>query len=386
MGFVVGLLLMYMPEQLAFHIFSTLMSQQGCNLRRLYLDGLSALKHEMAKFDWLLSRHHPRLSKHLQQHCVPCVLYVSQWLLTSFACPFPAYFAAQLVDIMLTESSDRIVMQACSQIPSAHMLIPPCAAGVRSCLDLDWLSVRAPPIVHTAELSVCACTQLELLLPAAVQTAMAIMAEVEERLLRLSEFEDIITCIKSDPAQWSDSKLRGILTAAYLSSVSEEELQLASDSVTSAAIESMLVGGPPALEQPHVQSPEAADAGSGEGEADDVAARAQTPLLSSAANSMGSFVELNELVRSELTQLTWAEAEEDGGGGKGHGMGVQAVVHSLRRDGGGSGVDRPRSGEVQAEGAGSLEEPTAQQRLHGGLVPVRSGGEHATALERDERV
>ena len=112
MGFLAGLLLMYMPEQLAFAIFVQLMSRDGCNLRRLYLDGLTALKHEMAKFDWLLHRHHPRLSRHLAQYCVPCVLYVSQWLLTSFACPFPAYFTAQLVDVMLTENSDRIIMQA----------------------------------------------------------------------------------------------------------------------------------------------------------------------------------------------------------------------------------------------------------------------------------
>ena len=112
MGFLAGLLLMYLPEHLAFQIFCRLLDADGCNLRRLYALGLAALKHEMAKFDWLLVRHHPRLAAHLQQHCVPCVLYVSQWLLTSFACPFPAYFTAQLVDIMLTENSDRIIMQA----------------------------------------------------------------------------------------------------------------------------------------------------------------------------------------------------------------------------------------------------------------------------------
>lgn len=114
MGFVAGILLMYMPEYFAFELFSTLMSSSGPNLRRFYLDGMSDLKHEMAKFEWLLARHHPKLAGHLQEHCIPCVLYVSQWLLTVFACPFPAFFTAQLVDIMLLENSDRIVMQVCS--------------------------------------------------------------------------------------------------------------------------------------------------------------------------------------------------------------------------------------------------------------------------------
>jgi hypothetical protein len=111
MAFVAGILLMYLPEQHAFQLFSKLMSSKGCRLRRLYLDGLRDLKHEMSMFDWLLQRHHPKLSCHLQQHCVPSVLYISQWLLTCFACPFPAYFPAQLVDIMLIEGSDRIIMQ-----------------------------------------------------------------------------------------------------------------------------------------------------------------------------------------------------------------------------------------------------------------------------------
>jgi hypothetical protein len=111
MAFLAGILLMYMPQELAFQIFCKLMSSDGPNLRRFYLDGLSDLKHCMAMFEWLLLRHLPRLARHLQARGIPCVLYVSQWLLTSFACPFPAHFTAQLVDIMLLENSDRIVMQ-----------------------------------------------------------------------------------------------------------------------------------------------------------------------------------------------------------------------------------------------------------------------------------
>lgn len=92
MAFIAGIILMYMPEHLAFQIFCNLMTPEGPNIRRFYLPGLDDLKLEMAKFEWLLSRHQPRLFAHLQKHGVPCVLYASQSLLTIFACPFPVEF------------------------------------------------------------------------------------------------------------------------------------------------------------------------------------------------------------------------------------------------------------------------------------------------------
>lgn len=36
-----------------------------------------------------------------QALCVPPVLYVSQWLMTVFAMPFPPNFSARIIDIML---------------------------------------------------------------------------------------------------------------------------------------------------------------------------------------------------------------------------------------------------------------------------------------------
>lgn len=182
MAFVAGILLMYMPEQLAFQVFCQLLAADGPNVRRYYLPGLDDLKLEMAKFEWLLQRHLPRLSRHLAHNGVPCVLYASQWLLTIFACPFPVDFTARLIDVMLLERTDCIMMQ----------------------------------------------------------TAMAIMAECEESLLRLDDFEDIITLLKTEPCQWSDDKLRGLLTAAYLSSVSDEELSLAREMVTVENVEKMM--------------------------------------------------------------------------------------------------------------------------------------------------
>jgi hypothetical protein len=73
--------------------------------------------------------------------------------------------------------------------------------------------------------------------------AMAVMAEAEDRLLQLSDFEALIACLKSEAANWSDAKLRGLLTAAYLSSVSEDEIALAAAAVSGGADDAAGGGG-----------------------------------------------------------------------------------------------------------------------------------------------
>ena len=51
---------------MAYKVFCAIMSPKGPNIRRFYLPGLDDLKLEMAKFEWLLERHHPKLFHHLQ--------------------------------------------------------------------------------------------------------------------------------------------------------------------------------------------------------------------------------------------------------------------------------------------------------------------------------
>jgi hypothetical protein len=77
------------------------MDPDGPNLRRLYLPGLEALKLKLAAFESLMSRHLPLLHRHLAAAAVPSVLYASQWIMTSFACPFPPPFAARVIDVLL---------------------------------------------------------------------------------------------------------------------------------------------------------------------------------------------------------------------------------------------------------------------------------------------
>jgi hypothetical protein len=66
MGFVAGVMLMYLPEEPAFRMLTRLLDERGPNLRRLYLPALEGLKHQLRCLDWLLERHTPLLAVHLQ--------------------------------------------------------------------------------------------------------------------------------------------------------------------------------------------------------------------------------------------------------------------------------------------------------------------------------
>jgi hypothetical protein len=72
-------------------LFQRLMSPEGPNLRRYYLPGLEHLKLELSCFELLLSSHQPLLHQHLLDAGLPAVLYAAQWLMTTYACPFPIH-------------------------------------------------------------------------------------------------------------------------------------------------------------------------------------------------------------------------------------------------------------------------------------------------------
>lgn len=170
MAFSVGILLMYLPEEPAFRLFCRLMAPDGPNLRRMYLPGLDALKHELATFEVLLHQLHPKLYRHIQAHAVPSVLYASQWLMTIYATPFPTHFSARVIDVMLQDGNDKLLLRI----------------------------------------------------------ALAIMAELDEALMQKDDFEDLVTCLKVTPARWGATVLRKILNDSLNSSITDAHLEAAS--------------------------------------------------------------------------------------------------------------------------------------------------------------
>ncbi len=66
MAFLVGVLLMYLPEEPAFRTATLLLMPPGPNLRRLYQPTMEGLKLELRKFEWLMQKFLPELLVHLE--------------------------------------------------------------------------------------------------------------------------------------------------------------------------------------------------------------------------------------------------------------------------------------------------------------------------------
>ncbi|KXZ56931.1 hypothetical protein GPECTOR_1g84 [Gonium pectorale] len=175
MAFMAGVLLMYVPEEVAFRLFCRLMDPEGPNLRRLYLPGLEPLKAELATFDLLLSWRLPELAKHLTAFGLPPVLYVSQWLMTLFATPFPPPFCARVIDVLLQDGHDRLLLR-CS---------------------------------------------------------FAVIEALEEALLERHDFEALITYLKMEPVTWGITRQRAIMDRALNSPIGDEEIDVARETVAS---------------------------------------------------------------------------------------------------------------------------------------------------------
>ncbi|GFR47129.1 hypothetical protein Agub_g8816, partial [Astrephomene gubernaculifera] len=169
MAFMAGVLLMYVPEEMAFRLFCRLMDAEGPNLRRLYLPGLEPLKAELATFEVLLSWRLPELAAHLSEFGLPPVLYVSQWLMTLFATPFPPPFCARVIDVLLQDGHDRLLLR-CSY---------------------------------------------------------AVMEALEPQLLSRRDFEALITYLKMEPVSWGLHRQRAIMERALLSPITDEEIEVA---------------------------------------------------------------------------------------------------------------------------------------------------------------
>eukprot|EP00798_Chlamydomonas_sp_ICE-L_P015323 gene15323-21407_t len=163
------------------------MDPDGPNLRRLYLPGLNALKHELGKIDYFITRRLPELHSRLQDYGIPPVLYASQWLMTVYATPFPSAFCARIVDTMLQEGNDRVMLRI----------------------------------------------------------AFAMLEEVEPKMLEMYDFELLLTYLKVEPAQWDMTTLDRVAPAqwdmttldrvmdrALNSEISEAEIAVASKVVS----------------------------------------------------------------------------------------------------------------------------------------------------------
>ncbi|KAF2274034.1 uncharacterized protein EI97DRAFT_134371 [Westerdykella ornata] len=108
LGFLVGPLLMQMGDKEAFCVLVRLM--EDYDLRSCFLPDLSGLHLRIFQFQRLLHHHMPKLAAHLESLQVESA-YLSQWFLSFFAvtCPLPMLF--RIYDVLFAEGASETIMR-----------------------------------------------------------------------------------------------------------------------------------------------------------------------------------------------------------------------------------------------------------------------------------
>ncbi|XP_051994186.1 EVI5-like protein [Xyrauchen texanus] len=105
-AFIVGLLLMQMPEEEAFCVFVRLM--QEYRLRELFKPSMAELGLCIYQFEHLLQEQLPELNIHFRSQSFHTSMYASSWFLTLFLTFLPLPIATRIFDIFMYEGLEII--------------------------------------------------------------------------------------------------------------------------------------------------------------------------------------------------------------------------------------------------------------------------------------
>ncbi|KAM9455001.1 EVI5-like protein isoform 2-T3 [Clarias gariepinus] len=105
-AFIVGLLLMQMPEEEAFCVFVRLM--QEYRLRELFKPSMAELGLCIYQFEFLLQEQLPELNVHFRSQSFHTSMYASSWFLTLFLTFLPLPIATRIFDIFMYEGLEII--------------------------------------------------------------------------------------------------------------------------------------------------------------------------------------------------------------------------------------------------------------------------------------
>ncbi|XP_064186649.1 ecotropic viral integration site 5 protein homolog isoform X3 [Anguilla rostrata] len=105
-AFIVGLLLMQMPEEEAFCVFVKLM--QDYRLRELFKPSMAELGLCMYQFEYMIQEQLPELHQHFQSQSFHTSMYASSWFLTIFLTSFSLPVATRIFDIFMCEGLEIV--------------------------------------------------------------------------------------------------------------------------------------------------------------------------------------------------------------------------------------------------------------------------------------
>ncbi|KAI8067278.1 rab-GTPase-TBC domain-containing protein [Thamnidium elegans] len=109
LAFLVGPLLMNMPETQSFCVFVRLM--ETYEMRSMFTLNMEGLQLRLYQFSSLLSEIIPDVSEHLSNFGVHAAMYASQWFLTLFAYVFPMKLVTRIYDIIFAEGAAETIMR-----------------------------------------------------------------------------------------------------------------------------------------------------------------------------------------------------------------------------------------------------------------------------------
>ncbi|KAF7731268.1 hypothetical protein EC973_000684 [Apophysomyces ossiformis] len=109
LAFLVGPLLMNLPETQAFCVFVRLM--ETYEMRTMFTLNMEGLQLRLFQFTCLLSELLPELAHHMESHAVHAAMYASQWFLTLFAYAFPINLVLRIYDIAFAEGVAETIMR-----------------------------------------------------------------------------------------------------------------------------------------------------------------------------------------------------------------------------------------------------------------------------------
>ncbi|XP_061006456.1 EVI5-like protein isoform X3 [Dama dama] len=119
-AFIVGLLLMQMPEEEAFCVFVRLM--QEYRLRELFKPSMAELGLCIYQFEYMLQEQLPDLNTHFRSQSFHTSMYASSWFLTLFLTTFPLPVATRVFDIFMYEYFQRVIPHQFDSCPDKLIL------------------------------------------------------------------------------------------------------------------------------------------------------------------------------------------------------------------------------------------------------------------------
>jgi len=108
MSDITAFLLMYIPEEDAFWIVVSILTDPKYNLRGRFLPEFPMLQQSFWIFEKLLKKHLPKVAKHLDKENVMTTFYATKWFLTVFLDAFPFPITVRIWDLFILKGYDMV--------------------------------------------------------------------------------------------------------------------------------------------------------------------------------------------------------------------------------------------------------------------------------------